>query len=253
MQCPKCGFEQPQSDECRACGIIIEKFRHRPANPPAAVESGTFSGDDSGNSETAGLSIKTIGIFLAAVLLIGYAGLNAWNNRPVVHPPGIIAPDAPEQRKTEMAGFQFEDFRIIPLADFAVNARVLSKKKYYFGRESDLAPIDLALGWGPMSDESVLGTMKIRQSNRFFFWSAEHLPIPRKEIELHGANMHLIPSDNSILRQIKKVRTGQVVDFSGYLVRVEASDGWRWISSLNRNDTGNGACEVACVNHFVIQ
>lgn len=26
MKCPACGYEQPQSEECQKCGIIIEKF-----------------------------------------------------------------------------------------------------------------------------------------------------------------------------------------------------------------------------------
>ena len=30
----------------------------------------------------------------------------------------------------------------------------------------------------------------------------------------------------------------------GYLVRVEAADGWQWRSSLSRADTGAGACEL---------
>lgn len=27
MQCPKCGHEQDDTDECRYCGIIFEKYR----------------------------------------------------------------------------------------------------------------------------------------------------------------------------------------------------------------------------------
>ncbi|MDY6824843.1 MAG: hypothetical protein SWH68_13755 [Thermodesulfobacteriota bacterium] len=36
MTCPKCGVEQNASDECTACGIVIEKYRRRMA--AAAVE-----------------------------------------------------------------------------------------------------------------------------------------------------------------------------------------------------------------------
>ena len=37
-------------------------------------------------------------------------------------------------------------------------------------RESDLAPVDLALGWGRMSDEAILKDIQISQSGRFYFW-----------------------------------------------------------------------------------
>lgn len=48
MACPKCGHEQPQADECSACGVIIEKYRARQAQlsamtqaTPAAPSSGS--------------------------------------------------------------------------------------------------------------------------------------------------------------------------------------------------------------------
>jgi hypothetical protein len=46
---------------------------------------------------------------------------------------------------------------------------------------------------------------------------------------------------------MKAVRVGQVVKIIGKLVEVQASDGWRWRSSLTRKDTGNGACELIYV------
>jgi hypothetical protein len=44
------------------------------------------------------------------------------------------------------------------------------------------------------------------------------------------------------------VRAGSLVRFSGYLVKVEAPDGWAWVSSLTRDDTGAGACELVWVD-----
>jgi hypothetical protein len=49
------------------------------------------------------------------------------------------------------------------------------------------------------------------------------------------------------------VQQGQVVKFSGQLIEAKASDGWRWQSSLTRNDTGNGACELIYVTAFSMQ
>lgn len=249
MQCPKCGFDQPESDECRSCGIVIEKFIKKSVSAPRISEK--ITGAD--NQSKDDVSYKTAIISLIAIVFVVYAGVNYWKNRPVSYPPGEIVADTPEQSEASRGLFDFKDYRILPLADFRVAARVLSKKKYYFGRESDLAPIDLALGWGPMSDEAVLEKIKIRQSNRFYFWSAEQFPIPRKQIETHSANMHLIPSDREVLGRIKDVRTGDVVYFSGYLVQAAGADGWRWRSSLSRNDTGSGACEVIYVEKFDIR
>jgi hypothetical protein len=43
------------------------------------------------------------------------------------------------------------------------------------------------------------------------------------------------------------VRPGQRVRIDGWLVQVDANDGWHWRSSLSREDTGGGACEVVYV------
>jgi hypothetical protein len=104
-----------------------------------------------------------------------------------------------------------------------------------------------------MSDESVLERIDISQSNRYFHWRTDNFPIPRKEIETQASNMHLIPSNETIEKAIKQARKGEIVSFSGYLVRVDAEDGWHWVSSLSRSDTGGGACELIWVESFQIE
>ena len=72
--------------------------------------------------------------------------------------------------------------------------------------------------WGNISDEGILDKFVISQSGRFYQSRAESLPIPRREIETHSANMHPIPSNDSVKRNIKRVRIGDIVEVSGSLV-----------------------------------
>lgn len=51
---------------------------------------------------------------------------------------------------------------------------------------------------------------------------------------------------------IDSVRTGDIVELKGSLVRVDEKGGWHWVSSLTRNDTGNHACELIWVEDFGI-
>lgn len=188
---------------------------------------------------------------LLIIGLVLWGAHNWWRSRAVLHGPGVIAAAAPLQHDIKGAStFDLYGYRITPLADFMVEARVLSRENYHIGREADLSETDFALGWGRMSDESVLKNIEISQSNRFFFWHVQELPIPERELEISAANMHLIPSDKNIAREIDNVRPGQVVHLEGYLVRVDASDGWHWVSSLTREDTGAGACEVFYVQQL---
>lgn len=114
-------------------------------------------------------------------------------------------------------------------------------------------PVSELISEGNLGLMQVLERMKIYQSGRYYFWQAPRLPIPGGEISRHSANMHMIPSSNKIARALKRVRRGQVVQLSGYLVKIEAPDGWQWRSSLSRKDTGNGSCEVIYVKDFRIR
>jgi hypothetical protein len=129
----------------------------------------------------------------------------------------------------------------------------LAAEHYSLGREADVSSVDLALGWGRMSDEAILSKIKISQSNRFYYWHVDEFPIPRREIETHSANMHMIPADTQIEKTLKSIRPGQIVKLSGDLVQVNASDGWHWKSSLTREDTGNGSCELIYVKSLEIR
>lgn len=179
------------------------------------------------------------------VVLLGWGAYNGWASRSVSYGPGVVAPQEPIQRETgDARTFDFKGYRITPLAEFSIEARVLSREDYRIGREADTSPTDLVFGWGRMSDEAVLQKIDVSQSNRFYYWSTGDFPIPQREIETHSANMHIIPADGAIERELKNVRKGQVVRVSGYLVRVDFRDDWHWVSSLSRQDTGGGACEL---------
>ena len=140
------------------------------------------------------------------------------------------------------------DYTITPLASFQVAARVLGAKHYSLDRESSLAPVDLALGWGPMARDDVLATLDISQHGRFYHWKTDHFYIPRREIETNSANMHFIPASKEIEKKLKQIDEGDRIKFKGYLVKINASDGWYWVSSQTRNDTGGGACEVILID-----
>lgn len=65
--------------------------------------------------------------------------------------------------------------------------------------------------------------------------------------------MHMIPADRSIEKAMRSVRKGQIVHFKGKLVEVSGGGGFVWRSSMTRNDTGNGACELVYVESFEVQ
>lgn len=187
---------------------------------------------------------------IAIVLVFGFVW---WQKREISHGPGIVAPNAPTQEAAASAvGFEYGDFRLVPRASFEIEARVLGKERYWIGREARLSPYDLALGWGRMSDEAVLEEFSIWQSKRFYWWMSSSLPIPADVVTLQSANVHIIPSDDAVRRAVASLRTGHIVRLRGQLVDAAAGSGWRWRTSMSREDKGNGACEILWVESISV-
>ena len=192
----------------------------------------------------------TLGRLVFLLALLGAAWWLWHGDRPVVHGPGELAPQIPLQTSTDGGSLRLKGHTLRPLAHFEVEARVLSREDYRFDRGAELAPVDLALGWGPMSDERVLDQIDISQGGRWYRWSVRQFPIPRREIERNSANMHLIPADEAVEDAIRDAHPGDLVRFSGELVEASGPDGWHWRSSLTRDDTGAHACELVLVQRF---
>lgn len=165
-------------------------------------------------------------------------------------PPLVAHGAAPLQSEvpSSMPALPIEGATLQPLAGFSVEARVLGREDYRMGREADFSPTDLALGWGRMTEDAVLAQLQISQGGRWYRYSWKNdPPIPLDEIVRSSANMHMLPADDRVAAALRDVEAGERVRIDGWLVQVNTPDGWRWRSSLTREDSGGGACEVVYV------
>ncbi len=180
--------------------------------------------------------------FLLLILLV----LWLWPAGELRHPPGVLAPGEPLQTALTPAPLgEIHGFRLTAVALYEITARILHTKRYRTGPASRLVPFDVAVGWGPMSDQAILDQLDISQSNRFFFYSWDDAPpLDPSVIGNHASNMHLIAANAGVGKTIGKLRNGSVVSMAGYLVNASTSDGFQWKTSLSRTDNGNGACEL---------
>jgi hypothetical protein len=183
-----------------------------------------------------------------------WQGYNRWQLRPVHPSDGPIAPDDPLQADAGGATtIALGRWQLTPRARYDVTARILAREDYHFDRLADLIPEDLALGWGPMSDNKVIRAFDISQGVRFYTWMPkQELPIPRQAVIEHSANTHVIPADTDVARQLKRLRIGQVVHLRGYLVNAVRNDGVYITTSMTRSDSGPGSCEVLLVEQVEI-
>ena len=188
----------------------------------------------------------------AGILVVLFVLSGVGCSSEVRYPPGEIAPKNPVQEKIMAAQVhRVGDYIIRPVARFQIEARVLGMERYRFDRGAALSPVDLALGWGPMSDQSVLDQISISQGGRFYRWRVNTYPIPRQQIIEHSANMHMIPANDDVRKDLLAVRAGEIVQVEGYLVVATSEDGAVWKTSLTRTDSGDGACELVWVESIV--
>ena len=188
------------------------------------------------------------------VLLVLCAAYRCWIEQPVSRPSGVLAPNAPVQEMLhDGPHWQLGDYDVHALARFELQARVLSAERYRFGREADLAPVDLALGWGPMSTNAVIDTLDISQGGRFYHWSSREPMIEAREIIRHSANMHMVPLEPAARATLLDARRGNLVHLKGWLIEAHANGGWKWRSSLARDDVGRGACELVLVENIELE
>ena len=192
-------------------------------------------------------------LFIFSLVVLAYLAIRGWEQKPITHPPGILAKGTPLQVNIQASSFEMHDYRITKKARFEIHARVLSTEQYYLNREADLSPIDLALGWGVMSDQSLLGQIDISQSSRWYRWRYEgSIPVSDQQITDNSSNMHMVPATASVERSLMKLREGDIIILQGYLVDVDHESGWRWRTSMSRTDTGAGACEIVYVESITL-
>ncbi|HTQ31348.1 MAG TPA: hypothetical protein VMI53_09070, partial [Opitutaceae bacterium] len=111
---------------------------------------------------------------------------------------GMPAPRDPLQTSRNLPpAFQHGPYLVKPLATYSITAVVLHRERYRYDEEAELAPVDLALGWGPMSIASVINELNISQSGRWYEYSWRNdPPLDPDSIIKHSANTHCLPADD---------------------------------------------------------
>lgn len=165
---------------------------------------------------------------------------------------GEVDPGEKKPMVVERSGMRWQ---ITPQASYQIAARVLHMETYHTGWQSSFSPVDLALGWGKLADPHVDKWIDWSQNTRWYFyhWS-EGSPYTNDYILRHSANVHIVPADDNLKRAVLKLSRNNIVLLEGNLINIDTTKGseshW-WHSSLSREDTGDGSCELMWVKREV--
>ncbi|CAM2937166.1 hypothetical protein BBP83_11490 [Acinetobacter celticus] len=129
------------------------------------------------------------------------------------------------------------------LQPFNGDFRILGSKIYTDDEQAKFSPIDYAVSWGMFAEPEIARHISVNQYDRYLNWKMDKVPVPTKQAMMMVSNMHIIPSNPEIAKQIKTVKRGDLVRLKGELVEIKDKD-LVWTSSLTPTDTGDGACEV---------
>jgi hypothetical protein len=197
--------------------------------------------------------------WLAWVLLAAsvYGAWHWWSTeRDVTRAPGVLVTEDPRQQDLEAPRkFAHKGFELSARARYDITARVLRKEIYRIDGGAGLAPVDLGVGWGPMSDTAIVERLEFSQMGRFFYWKPldASFPLSRQMLITHAAQMHMVPADDAIERHLKRIRPGHIVTIGGWLVDIRGANGFVWSTSLRRDDTGGGACEIVYIESLDVR
>ena len=195
-------------------------------------------------------------IAVLGILWYFFGGTHADSRRSV---SGLSDPIQAEAAGSEQRSVGGYDITIHYLYSYDIDALVVSTHNYSGGSIGDkLAPKDVALAWGPVAEYNDRIDFHWSQAGRWYRWQVktyDEIAIVGgvDGVTTHSSNNHLIASDSTVKRQIKKIKAGDHVHLTGYLVNIDGrkSDGstfW-WNSSTTRSDSGDGSCEVFYVTN----
>jgi hypothetical protein len=162
---------------------------------------------------------------------------------------GALVYQAPLQKNLPQLPYTFKTKGaiMVPEALFDISGVVLGKKRYLPFGDYHFAPWDIGMGWGPMSNPSLMSNVTFWQAGRsMHFRHAEDSPITKVRIVPSFANMHIVPANATVRKNIKLIRKGDIVRMTGFLVNVvDGLDVHK--TSKSRSDTGISSSEILYV------
>lgn len=167
-------------------------------------------------------------------------------------PNADILHQEPAQLNIHPKVFDKDGHQYEAVAEFAVEALILSKKHYSGDDMASFSPVDLALGWGRMAEpERILEFSWFRQGSRYFAYRWEqNAPLDPSEIIKSASNIHIVPADEQIEEELENFKRGDFIRLEGHLVNVtRLESGMKWNTSTTRFDQRRGACEILYVTY----
>lgn len=152
------------------------------------------------------------------------------------------------------------------LAEYDIKWRVLAVAQYWdnifermFGsayREDNIIRYkDVWIWWWFLTQDEYVNRFNRMSLSRFLLpepksyedWLYVTDRYSREDINSHMSHNHLIPANGRIQKLLRWINKGQYIHIKWYLVSLNWNNWYHLVSSLTREDQGDGACETIYV------
>ena len=266
MICPNCGaYLADGSDFCEQCGTfmpvekkkpeepgnpVLDALFHQPVPEPSPAGKKGIPKSKKANPLPILIIAALLGIIVVFFLIVPRIGVR----RGIAGIPDPVQEENYKYFEKDIGGYEVSIYGIY---SYEIEALVVHMKDYYgLSLQNRLSPRDAALAWGRVAELNDTIDFNWKQHHRWVRWKVDNW----EDIELAGgmdyisshlSNNHLIPANKSVKHKIKRLKMGDHIKLTGYLVNVDAENKAgkivTWDSSTTRDDTGDGACEVIYV------
>ncbi|MFN7964665.1 MAG: hypothetical protein U0V87_03140 [Acidobacteriota bacterium] len=194
--------------------------------------------------------------FVLCLAMLAATGCQRFPEGPSDPSPSISTAQAPlQQPLSDAKAFQVErsniSFTVTPRFRYSVQAVVLHRESYYAGWQAELAPCDLALGWGELIARDLHHRVRWSQGGRWYHWrTGSDFPENNSFVAKHSANTHIVPANDLVAAAVCALDADDDVALDGMLVDLRGQRGteqYVWKSSTSRDDRADGSCEVMWV------
>lgn len=211
---------------------------------------------------------KYLFIILPVVLAITFFSRNDYRSVADIDSEILRDPIQTQLKSANPITFQKDNFSytITPLYDYDIAGLLVHHLNYNtwysLSRVDSVFPTDLCLIWGDNIKNGSYKSKSVRftQDFRFclYYYSGNDTPINNSE----ASNNHLVIQSDNLRKIAENLNTGDQVRIKGKLVNVEARpignigdyepNDLIWPTSVTRDDSGAGACEVIYVESIQI-
>ena len=151
------------------------------------------------------------------------------------------------------------DYHVEAVADYQISGLIVSKLNTdsWFAKHEDwnefFNVMDVCMVWGSNARAGAYEKMSFKSGQWTCWFQTNDANAAKPEYFQAISNTHIVTDDAALAKRLRQLRIGDEVTLHGRLVNYSHDGLPARKSSLVRNDTGNGACEILYVTGFEVQ